>query len=119
MTSQVNWIGFLELLFEIGQEFAVIFDAIGVLGFLFYIGGFALLQIGRISGDGLLYPLSNIFGATFVLVSMLAGFNLASFLISVTYILIGAYGICRSLKTQRTFVPKDCPIPPFPESLET
>ena len=72
-----------------------IFEIAGIIGFLSYLGGFAALQLGVLNGNGRLYTLSNLFGASFVLVSMADAFNLGSALISVSWIVIGVYGLTR------------------------
>ncbi|MBP6439192.1 MAG: hypothetical protein KA280_06980, partial [Thermomonas sp.] len=66
------------------------------------LGGFALLQAGRLSGTGLVYQLLNLFGAAGVLVSLLGTFNLSVFLLEAAWIAVSVYGIARSFKEKRT-----------------
>jgi len=68
-------------------------QVIGIIGFLTYIIGFALVQCGKVCGNGVAYPASKVFAATCVLISLVGAFNLASMLIQLSYILIGIYGV--------------------------
>ncbi|MEM9583741.1 MAG: hypothetical protein AAGA08_11550 [Pseudomonadota bacterium] len=79
----------------------LILQITGVLGFLSYMGGFAALQLGKLDGNGIGYVLTNIIGATLVLISLIGAFNLASLLIQVSWIVIGCCGILRHLKSKR------------------
>lgn len=75
-------------------------DAIGIAGFLLYILSFNLVQMGRLCGNSVLYAAMNVAAAAFVLISLVNAFNVASFLIQVSFITIGIVGILR--KRQRT-----------------
>lgn len=77
-------------------------QAIGVLGFVLYVGGFFLVQNGSVCGNGVLYPLSKVVAAGCVLISLVAAFNLASFLIQVSYIGIGLYGVAMRWRRVRS-----------------
>ena len=70
---------------------------IGVLGFLFYIGGFAALQLEFLDGRGIAYSLVNILAAAMVLISMTREFNLASAMIQTSWIIIGMSGLALRL----------------------
>lgn len=72
-----------------------VFDAIGLLGFATYLGGFGALQFGWLDGNGKAYAWVNVIGASFVLISLYDAFNLASLLIQVSWIIIGYIGIVR------------------------
>ena len=58
------------------------YDWVGLLGTAMILGGFALLQAGRLSGTGLVYQLLNLFGAAGVLVSLLGTFIVRSGVLS-------------------------------------
>lgn len=73
-----------------------IYQYIGVLGFILYMLSYFLLQIGKISGTGNCYILLNLGAASFVLISLLHQFNLASALIQVSWILISLLGLART-----------------------
>ncbi len=74
------------------------YDWVGLLGTAMILGGFALLQAGKLSGTGLVYQLLNLFGAAGVLVSLLGTFNLSVFLLEAAWIAVSIYGIARSFK---------------------
>ncbi len=82
----------------LGEEF---FGLIGVAGFLLYMLSYALLQLGRISGHGYSYTVLNMLAATFVLISLLHQFNLASALIQISWIIISLIGIFRLWSSNR------------------
>ena len=77
------------------------YDWVGIAGTLMVLGAFLLLQAARLSGTGLVYQLLNLFGAGGVLVSLLGQFNVSVFLLELTWVLISAYGIVRTLKLRR------------------
>ena len=60
----------------------------GIFGFLFYIMGFAGVQLGYIDGNGNTYTLLSLAGASLVLLSLIGAFNLASMLIQISWIII-------------------------------
>ena len=76
------------------------YDWIGLTGTLMVLLAFFLLQAGRLSGNGIAYQLLNLFGAAGVLVSLLGTFNPAVFLLELTWVLISAYGIMRTLRNR-------------------
>ena len=74
------------------------YDWTGLAGTLMVLLAFFLLQAGRLPGNGIVYQLLNLFGAAGVLVSLLGTFNPAVFLLELTWVLISAYGIMRTLR---------------------
>ena len=74
---------------------AMLYQVIGVCGFLAYMTGFAGLQLGWLDGNGCAYCVSNIIGASLVLVSLYHAFNVASALIQVAWIVLGLLGLYR------------------------
>ena len=76
------------------------YDWIGLAGTLMVLLAFFLLQAGRLSGNGIAYQLLNLLGAAGVLVSLLGTFNPAVFLLELTWVLISAYGIMRTLRNR-------------------
>ena len=78
------------------------YDWVGLLGTVMILGGFALLQAGKLAGTGLVYQLLNLFGAAGVLVSLLGTFNLSVFLLEAAWMAVSVYGIARSFKVKRT-----------------
>lgn len=74
---------------------------IGVAGFFVYIIGFFLVQARMLCGNSDLFSISQICAALLVLISLSTEFNLASFMIQVSYATIGALGVLlRKLRLQ-------------------
>lgn len=74
------------------------YDWVGLVGTFMVLGAFLLLQVGSLSGKGLVYQLMNLFGAVGIAMSLVLGkFNLPAFLLQIAWILISAYGIARGL----------------------
>jgi len=67
----------------------------GVMGFIFYMLAYGLLQMGKISGQSYCFTLLNITAASLVLISLVHQFNLASMLIQLAWIAISLVGLCR------------------------
>ena len=76
------------------------YDWVGLLGTVMILGGFTLLQAGKVSGTGLVYQLLNLFGALGILVSLMGKFNLAVFLLEAAWMAVSLYGIVRSFKAK-------------------
>ncbi|MGY3439497.1 MULTISPECIES: CBU_0592 family membrane protein [unclassified Marinovum] len=69
------------------------FQALGVTGFLLYVGSFAALQLRLMDGNSAAYTLCNIAAALLVLISLIYDFNLASALIQTSWVIIGLAGL--------------------------
>ncbi|MGH1599889.1 CBU_0592 family membrane protein [Campylobacter majalis] len=78
-----------------------IFQFIGFLGMICVVGGYFLLQLGRLNSDSMGFQLINLVGAVLLIISLLVHFNLGSFLIEVFWIGITIYGIYKILKNRR------------------
>jgi len=78
------------------------YDWVGLLGTVMILGGFALLQAGKLSGTGLVYQLLNLLGAIGILLSLLGKFNLPVFLLEIAWVVVSLYGIARSFKAKKT-----------------
>lgn len=72
-----------------------------MLGFLFYIGGFAALQLELLDGRGMAYSVVNILAAALVLISLAGEFNQASAMIQVSWVTIGLSGLCLRIWQRR------------------
>ena len=79
-----------------------LYGLIGVVGVAFYLGSYAALQLGRMSGRGYLYPFCNMMGAGCVGISIIEAWNLSSLLISIAYVVISVVGITRTFLLRRT-----------------
>jgi hypothetical protein len=78
-----------------GSETSLLFETAGLIGVAFYIGSYAALQTGLISGSGYLYAGANLLASSLVLISLISSFNLWSAIIQITWIGISIYGLCR------------------------
>ena len=79
-----------------------LYGIIGIVGVAFYLGSYAALQFGYMSGRGYLYPFCNLMGAVCVGISIIQDWNLSSLLISVAYATISIIGITRTFMLNRT-----------------
>ncbi|MEO9820209.1 MAG: hypothetical protein ABJ370_12145 [Paracoccaceae bacterium] len=70
-------------------------QVIGIVGFLLYLASFSGVQLEVLDGNGITYAVLNVFAASFVGLSLLAEFNLASALIQASWVIIGLAGISR------------------------
>jgi len=76
-------------------------NIIGLTGTALVVGTYFLMQLNKLDPKGLRFNLLNLCGATFLLISLLVHFNLASFIIEVFWIaasLIGIYNYWRAKK---------------------
>ncbi len=71
----------------------VILQSIGVFGSLTYVCVFFLVQSGRLCGNGILFPCCQLLAALCVAASLATAFNLAAFVIQISFIAIALYGI--------------------------
>lgn len=72
-----------------------IYKLIGLLGVGFYLGTYAVLQVGLLSARSYLYSALNVFASGFLLLSMLAEFSLSSTIVNATWLLLSIYGLVR------------------------
>lgn len=82
-------------------DLQVVFRMLGICGFILYMTAFFLLQVKVIDGSSVSYSAMNVAAASLVLISLQADFNLSSFLIQISWISIGLYGIALRLGSTR------------------
>jgi len=73
-------------------------EALGIVGVVFIVGTYLMLQTSRISSDGVWFSALNGGGASLVLVSLMFDFNLAAFFVEFFWLLISIIGLWRSLR---------------------
>lgn len=78
-------------------DMPLICNGIGVLGFMLYMTSYTMVTFQRIDSRGLLFFCLNTGAATFVLISLTQNFNLASALIQIVWICLGAIAIAKRL----------------------
>jgi len=70
-------------------------DFMGNAGVVMLIVTYLMLQLNKISSDGLAYSLLNAVGASLIVFSLLYDFNLSALLMEVFWVLISILGIYR------------------------
>ena len=70
-------------------------DFVGNIGVVILVITFLMLQLNKISSDGLAYSLLNAIGASLIVISLLFDFNLSALLMEVFWVLISFVGIYR------------------------
>jgi hypothetical protein len=68
-------------------------DLVGNIGVILLIIAYLMLQLNKLSSDGLAYSLLNAIGASLLIVSLLFNFNLSALVIEVFWVLISLLGI--------------------------
>ena len=70
-------------------------DLLGNIGVVVLILTYLMLQLNKLSSDGLAYSLLNAIGASLIVISLLYDFNLSALLMEVFWVLISLVGIYR------------------------
>ena len=70
-------------------------DFLGNAGVVMLMVTYLMLQLNKISSDGLAYSLLNAVGASLIVVSLLYDFNLSALLMEVFWVLISLLGTYR------------------------
>jgi len=76
-------------------------NIIGLLGTALVVGTYFLMQLNKLDPKGLIFNLLNLCGATFLLISLLVHFNLASFIIEIFWIAASLIGIFNYWRSKR------------------
>lgn len=79
----------------------ILFDIIGMTGTFLVVGAFFLLQLDKVSPDGIKYNMMNLSGAVLLLISLCYNFNLASFVIELFWIVASLIGLYKYFKKRR------------------
>ena len=69
------------------------YDILGTLGVGVIILTYAMLQLGRIRSEQVLYSILNAFGASLILVSLYFDFNFPPVVVEFFWLLISLFGI--------------------------
>ncbi len=77
-------------------------DVLGIIGVLFVLAAYLLLQLERMSATGPPYLIANGLGSFLILVSLANEFNLSAFVIESAWLLISVYGLMRCLNRRRS-----------------
>jgi hypothetical protein len=75
-------------------------DFAGNVGVLLIVGSYFWMQLGRISGQSVVYSLANALGAALILVSLYFDFNLSAVVIEAFWLVISLMGALLALKSR-------------------
>jgi hypothetical protein len=83
-------------------------DLIGILGVFIIIVAYMLLQLEKMDAKDLSFSALNSFGALLIIISLLYDWNLASFIMEFTWMMISLYGIFKyyTLKKREKYAAK-------------
>ena len=70
-------------------------DFVGNIGVVVLVITYLMLQLNKLSSDGLAYSVLNAVGAGLIVISLLFNFNLSALVIEVFWVLISCVGIYR------------------------
>ena len=70
-------------------------DFVGNIGVIILMTTYLMLQLNKLSSDGLAYSALNAIGATLITISLISDFNLSALLMEVFWVLISFVGIYR------------------------
>lgn len=73
-------------------------DLIGILGVIVIIFAYVLLQLEKIDAKDLIFSILNTLGAFLIIISLLYDWNLASFIMELTWMIVSLYGIWKYYK---------------------
>jgi len=81
------------------------FNVIGIIGVVFVLLAYLLLQLDRLKQDSITYSVMNLVGAIFILVSLCYTWNLASGVIEIAWLVISLFGVCKAVYLRRKAKP--------------
>ena len=73
-------------------------DVFGIAGVILLVITYLLLQVNKLPSTGLPYSLLNAIGASLIILSLLANFNLSAFLMEAFWVLISLIGVVRYMR---------------------
>lgn len=75
-----------------------LYDLAGMVGAVLIIVAYLGTQQRWLSAEDWRFPLANLIGAVFIIISLMTDWNLAAFVIEVFWILISFYGLAQSMR---------------------
>lgn len=73
------------------------FNTIGIIGVILVLLAYFLLQIDKLPQDSIIYSLLNLIGSIFILISLFYTWNLASFIIEISWLAISIFGLSKAI----------------------
>ena len=77
------------------------YDIVGTLGVGVIVLTYAMLQLGRIRSEQILYSIVNAVGAALILVSLYFDFNFPSVVVEAFWLLISIFGMAKYIFARR------------------
>lgn len=74
---------------------------IGLLGVIFTLLAYALLQTEKLRAETVFYCLLNIVGSVLILYSLCFDWNISAFIMEGMWLLLSLYGLCRVMRHHR------------------
>jgi hypothetical protein len=82
-----------------------IYDLIGMIGAVAFLGSYGILQLGTIKSNGVMYSFCNLIGAVAILISISQHLNFAVVFIQIVWGILGTMGLLKAiLKIKSTAV---------------
>lgn len=79
-------------------------DFVGNIGVIILMTTYLMLQLNKLSSDGLAYSALNAIGATLITISLVSDFNLSALLMEVFWVLISFVGIYRYFRLKASHI---------------
>lgn len=73
-------------------------DIFGIAGVILLVVTYLLLQVNKLQSADLPYSLLNAIGASLIILSLVANFNLSAFLMEAFWVLISLIGVVRYMR---------------------
>ncbi len=77
-------------------------DLIGCMGTIIVLAAYALLQMGKLKSNGVLFSFLNFMAAFMILISLFYTWNLAAFVMEFAWMVISAYGMVRVIFSDKS-----------------
>ena len=77
------------------QELLILSDIVGITGVILTLLAYLLLQINRLSSDGITYSLMNLVGSVFIVFSLFYNWNTPALIMEFMWMLISVWGITK------------------------
>lgn len=80
-----------------GHFLASSYNVIGIIGVIFVLLAYLLLQIDKLQQDSIAYSAMNLVGSVLILISLCYTWNLASGMIEIAWLLISLFGVSKAI----------------------
>jgi len=87
---------------KLGYILLEIANPIGIIGVILVLIAYMLLQVDKMSQDSVSYSVLNIIGSILILYSLFYYWNLSSFVVEISWLIISFYGLFKSIRLRIT-----------------